>query len=219
MKKNILTLFLISLAVLAFGQKTKVKESVIKIGEGKNNALIVNITGADENEVAKAWKDKMKSSGAKVSGKKSLFADDATILSISSNTMDIYSEISGKGEYVELAVGFDLGGAYLNSKEHASGYKAAEKMLYDFAVGQAKEAINKEISAQEGLIKDLEKDQSKLEKDNEKLASDIEDYKKRIEDAEKDIENNKTEIENKIKELETQNESLKNLEKKLNDVD
>lgn len=219
MKKNILALFLISLSIIAFGQKTKVKESIIKIGEGKNNALIVNINGGDEDEVIKAWKDKMKATGAKVSGKKSMFADDATMMSISSNTMDIYSEISDKGEYIELAVGFDLGGAYLNSKEHATGYKAAEKMLYDFAVDQAKEAINKEISTQEGLIKDLEKDQSKLEKDNEKLASDIEDYKKRIEDAEKTIENNKTEIENKIKELETQNESLKSLEKKLNEVD
>ncbi|MBN2729078.1 MAG: hypothetical protein JXR53_07620 [Bacteroidales bacterium] len=219
MKKNILALFLIFLSIVAFGQKTKVKESIIKIGEGKNNALIVNINGANEDDVIKAWKDKMKATGAKVSGKKSMFADDATMMSISSNTMDIYSEISEKGEYIELAVGFDLGGAYLNSKEHATGYKAAEKMLYDFAVDQAKEAINKEISTQEGLIKDLEKDQSKLEKDNEKLASDIEDYKKRIEDAEKTIENNKTEIENKIKELETQNESLKSLEKKLNDVD
>jgi len=219
MKKNILTIILIAVSVIAFGQKTKVKESVIKIGDGKNNALIVNINGANEDEVIKAWKDKMKSTGAKVSGKKSMFADDATILSISSNTMDIYSEISDKGEYVELAVGFDLGGAYLNSKEHSSGYKAAEKMLYDFAVGQAKAAIEAEIKAQEGLIKDTEKDKEKLEKENEKLASDIEDYKKRIEDAEKNIEDNKTEIENKAKELETQNEGLKNLEKKLNDVD
>lgn len=219
MKKNILVLFLISLSIIAFGQKTKVKESITKIGDGKNNALIVNINGADQDDVIKEWKNKMKATGAKVSGKKSMFADDATMMSISSNTMDIYSEISDKGEYVELAVGFDLGGAYLNSKEHASGYKAAEKMLYDFAVGQAKTAIEKEISAQEGMIKDLKKNQSKLEKENEKLASNIEDYKKRIEDAEKDIENNKTEIENKIKELETQNEGLKNLKKKLNDVD
>ena len=219
MKKNILTIILIAVSVIAFGQKTKVKESVIKIGDGKNNALIVNINGADADDVIKAWKDKMKSTGAKVSGKKSMFADDATMMSISSNTMDIYSEISDKGEYVELAVGFDLGGAYLNSKEHSSGYKSAEKMLYDFAVGQAKAAIDKEIKAQEGLIKDTEKAKEKLEKENEKLTGNIEDYQKRIEEAEQTIENNKTEIENKTKELETQNEGLKNLEKKLNDVD
>lgn len=219
MKKNILTIILIAASLIAFGQKTKVKESVIKIGDGKNNALIVNINGANVDDVIDAWKDKMKSTGAKVSGKKSMFADNATVLSISPNTIDIYSEISDKGEYVELAVGFDLGGAYLNSKEHASGYKAAEKMLYDFAVSQAKAAIEAEIKAQEKLIKDKERDKEKLEKENEKLARDIEDYKKRIENAEKNIEDNKNKIENVTKELETQNEILKSLEKKLKDVD
>ena len=161
----------------------------------------------------------MKNSGAKVSGKRSMFADDALIMSISSNSIDVYSEISEKSEYIELMVAYNLGGAYLNSKEHASSYKAAEKMMYDFAVDQAKEAIKTQVNEQENVIGKLEKKQGNFEKDNEKQAKNIENYKKQIEEAESTIESNKNEIVNTIKDLETENEALKNLEKKLNEVD
>lgn len=219
MKINIIAIILISFSLTVVGQKTKIKESVEKIGEGKNNALIVNINGADENTVIKAWKSKMKSSGAKVSGKRSMFADDAIIVSISSNSIDIYSEISEKNEYIELMVAYNLGGAYLNSKEHASSYKAAEKIMYDFAVSQAKEAIKNQVDEQKNVIGKLEKQQGNFEKDNEKQTKNIENYKRQIEEAESTIESNKSEIANTIKELETENETLKNLEKKLKEVD
>ncbi len=210
-------IFLLTTAVNA--QKTKVSESTEKIADGKYNCLVVTISEADDDDVIKAWKDKMKDTGAKVSGKSEMFADDATITSISSNTIDVYSIIEEKDGSVKFIVAFNLGGAYLNSRDHASGYKAAEKMVYDFAVSQAKEAVNKQLAVQQGLIKDTEKKIGDLTKDNEKMARDIEDYKKRIEEAEKSIETNKSEIENSNKALEEQNAALKELEKKLNAVD
>lgn len=211
------TLLLFSCSI--FAQKTKVSESIEKIADGKYNCLVVNITGAEADDVSKAWKDRMKDAGAKVSGKSEMMADDASIASISSNTIDVYSITEQKDGYVRFVVGFNLGGAYLNSREHASGYKAAEKMVYDFAVSQAKKAVEKEIESQQALIKSAEKKVDDLTKENEKLARDIEDYKKRIEEAEKTIESNKSSIESGQKSIEELNDGLKGLEKKMGEVD
>jgi len=215
-------LLIIASAIVLFpaqAQKTKVSESIEKIGDGKNNCLVVTIAGASEDDVAKAWKDKMKDTGGKVSGKKEMFVDDASLPSISSNTVDVYSVINEKGGDVVFMVGFNLGGAYLNSKEHASGYKVAEKMIYDFAVEQTKLAVQNKIDEQKNLIAKTTKDVEGLTKDNEKLAKDIEDYKKRIEEAEKNIESNKSSIVNGNQNIEDQNKALKELEKKLSEVD
>lgn len=219
MKKILLLVAVILFTVTSFAQKTKVSESVEKISDGKYNCLVVTILEAKTDDVAKAWKDKMKDAGAKVSGKSEMFADDASLTSISANTIDIYSITEEKDGNVRFIVAFNLGGAYLNSKEHASGYKAAEKMIYDFAVAQAKDAVNNQLEAQKTLIGKTEKEIGDRTKDNEKLAKDIEDYKKRIEDAEKTIESNKSTIESSNKTLEEQNSALKELEKKMNAVD
>ncbi len=219
MRKLLLLLAISAFAFYTQAQKTKVTESIEKIGSGKNNCLVVSIAEANADDVIKDWKDKMKGFGAKVSGKSEMMADDATILSISSNTVDVYAITEQKDGYVKFIVAFDLGGAYLNSKEHASGYKAAEKMIYDFAVAMAKDAVNKQLEAQKELIGKTEKNVKDLEKENEKMAKDIEDYKKRIEEAEKKTEENKSTIESENKNLEGQNSALKDLEKKLNAVD
>ncbi|PKP02613.1 MAG: hypothetical protein CVU11_11245 [Bacteroidetes bacterium HGW-Bacteroidetes-6] len=219
MKNLFLILLVAAFAFNANGQKTKVTESTEKIGNGKNNCLVVNIAEANADDIIKEWKDKMKGFGAKVSGKSEMMADDATILAISSNTIDVYSVTEQKDGYVKFMVAFDLGGAYLNSKEHTSGYKAAEKMIYDFAIAMAKDAVNKQLNAQKEMVSKTEKNIKDLEKENEKLAKDIEDYKKRIEDAEKKTEENKSSIETENKNLEEQNSALKDLEKKFNAVD
>jgi len=219
MKRFLLILAAAAIMLPAQAQKTKVSESIEKIGDGKNNCLVVTIVGAGEDDVAKAWKDQMKDTGGKVSGKKEMFVDDASLPSISSNTIDIYSVIEEKSGDVVFMVGFNLGGAYLNSKEHATGYKVAEKMIYDFAVAQSKYAVEKKIDEQKGVIAKTTKDVENLTKDNEKLAKDIEDYKKRIEDAEKNIENNKSSIVSGNQNIEDQNKALKELEKKLSEVD
>jgi len=213
MKRFLMILALAAIILPVQAQKTKVSESIEKIGDGKNNCLVVTIVGANEDDVAKSWKDQMKDTGGKVSGKKEMFVDDASLPSISSNTIDIYSVIEEKGGNVIFTVGFNLGGAYLNSKEHASGYKVAEKMIYDFAVSQAKYAIEEKIKDQKDVIAKSTKDVENLTKDNEKLAKDIEDYKKRIEDAEKNIENNKSSIVTGNQNIEDQNKALKSLRK------
>lgn len=203
----------------SFGQKTKVSESEEKIGNGKNNALVVNILEANEDEVAKAWRDKMKDADAKVSGKSDMFADNAVLPLISSNTVDVYAIFEQKDGYVKMAVAFDLGGAFLNSRDHAQAYKEAEKMIYKFAVDMSKAAVQAQIDTQQAAYSKMENSFNSLGKDNERLNRDIEDYTKKIEDAKKKIEENTAEQERTKSEMDAQSKIVEELQKKLNAVD
>ena len=174
----------------SWGQKIKVSQSSEKIGDGRNNCLTVVIYEAKDKDVLKEWKSAIKGYGGKVSSE---FADDVSIPSISNNTIDIYTKaVEEKDNAVKLIVGFDLGGAYLSS-EH-SGYKAAERMLYDFAVMMTEKGIGELLKEAEKILAKSEKSFENLVKDNEKLHknieglnNDIERYKSQIEGAKNDI--------------------------------
>ena len=199
--KSMKNLFIIT-AILLFGtstfaQKIKVSQSNEKIGDGRNNALTVMIYDVKDNDVLKEWKSTIKGYGGKVSSK---FADDVSIPSISDNTIDIYATaVKEKDNAVKLIAGFDLGGTYLSSQH--SGYKAAERILYDFAVMMTKKGIagllkdaEKILAKSEKSFEQLIKDNEKLHKDIEGLHQDIERYKDQIEGAKNDIERAENDI-------------------------
>lgn len=218
MKKIILASIVIAFSFNLNAQEIKVKEGKEKIAEGTNNALSVIIYEADESLVEKAWKDLMKGYNAKVSNKSEIFADNASIPDISENTVDVYAYTKKDDDGVKLIVAFDLGGAFVSSSTHASAYKAAEKIVNNFAIDVCKKAIQKKIDAAVEVQKDLEEDMASLKKKNEKLHKDIEDYKKKISEAEEDIVDNERAQESKTKEIEDQTKVVKDVQDKLDDV-
>ncbi|PCH93877.1 MAG: hypothetical protein COB85_06320 [Bacteroidetes bacterium] len=201
--KNI-TLLTLSLAfsVLTFAQKTKVSVANETIGGGNNAALSVIIIHPDDSEVLKQWKSLIKSyKSDNVKVGKEVFADNCKISSISENTIDIYARVEKvKDNTVKLIVGFNLGGAYVNGS--SPGYKAAEKIVFDFAIKITKEGIEDEIKEEEKDLKKKEKVLEKLVKNNTRLHSDIEASKKAIELAKKAIEQAKKDIETNLKDQE-----------------
>ncbi len=218
LKKVFFCLIFMFCVSLVFAQKITVKERNEKIAGGSNNALTVVISGASEKMIEKAWEDVMKGYGAKVSSKGEVFADNATIASLSPNTVDVYAKTESEGENYKFIVAFDLGGAYLSSSLHSSKYKDAEKIVYDFAVDVTKKAIEEQL-------REAEKEQSKLEKkldnlvgDNEKLHKDIEKYKNSITQAENDIETNLKDQEDTKATLESQKKAVEAIQEKLKNV-
>ena len=208
-----------SIAVTAFSQKTKVEESNEKIADGKNNALVVWIKEANAKTVAKEWASLMKKNKAKVKSKKEIFADDAVLSSISANTIDVYAYAEQKKADVKFVVAFDLGGAFLNSKDHGSQYKTAEAMVSDFAIEISKQNVQGLISAEQKNISAIEKKKKSLEKDNSKMAKEIQKYQKSIESNENKIKKNENEITNYGNEIKKQQDELKGLEKKFKAID
>lgn len=223
MKKFLLVLATaaLSLPVLAGDPvKIKVEEKNEKINGGTHNCLVVTIYDAKPDDIEKAWKDKMKGYNAKVSGKKEIFADNALIKSISDNTCDVYAYTEKINDTeTRFIVGFQLGETWLDSKNNSSGYKAAEKIVKEFAVKQSKDAIAAKRKAAEKLLKDQQGDQSDLEKKNKDLHKDIDEYNEKIKKAEADIKSNEEEQTKKKAEIDAQQKVVDDLKSRENSVD
>jgi len=137
--------------------------------------------------------------------KKEIFADDAQIKDISVNTVDIYAKIEkSKDGDVEIFVAFDLGGAFLSSSQHSDKFKEAKKIIRDFGVTTAKEAVQEQLKAAEKAMKDLEKEKENLIKENEDFHKKIEGWENDIVKAKDDIKTNEKDQETKVKEIEAQ---------------
>ncbi|MBU0487462.1 MAG: hypothetical protein KKA07_03785 [Bacteroidetes bacterium] len=196
-------------------EKIKVTDTREDFNDQRADALVVEIYEADASFVEKEWRKLMKDFNAKVSSKKVIFADNALVKTLSDNTVDIYAKVSQmKDGKVQLIVGFDLGGAFLNKAQHASKYNAAEKILYDFAVSVSKNAVGEKVEEAQKEFSKREKALEALKKDNERLHSDIEKYKKQIEDAEGNIEKNVKDQEEATKAIEEQKTFLELLQEK-----
>jgi hypothetical protein len=197
-----------------------VKEEMVAIDGKSRNSLSILIKNADVEGVKKDWKKLLKDLNGKVSEKAIVFCDDCEDKSLSDNTFDVYSTVNANGEGgVRLIAAFDLGGAYLSTEEHPHQYPAAEQIMSQFAVSQAKEVLRVEISTTKKILKGFEKDFSGLEKDKERLEKEIEEHKNKIEEAKaaikKNLENQaikKTEVSGlkaTITQLETKQKSIK----------
>jgi hypothetical protein len=223
MKKIILFAFTVSIGISAYAQKIKVKESRESIGGGSNNALVVTLSEVSPSEAEEAFRSFMKQYDGKRSSKDGgIFVDNATIKEIGgNNTVDIYGKAQGKKDDPEITfvIAFDMGGAFLNSSDHKDQYKAAEKIVKDFAVKATKDAIEDKLKAAQKVQSGLEDDQKSLEKDQKHLNNDIEDYKAKIKKAEDDIAKNKTDQDKKKGEIEAQKKVVGEIDKKLKAVD
>jgi chromosome segregation ATPase len=119
-----------------------------------------------------------------------VFADNAKISDISENATDVYARTEKLENGTKLIVAFDLGGAFLTSSMHPAQYKVAEKMIREFAIKAATEAVDDKLKEQEKKFREADENLKDLVKENEKLKSNIESYKKKIEEAEADLKKN-----------------------------
>jgi hypothetical protein len=213
--------FLLSSALLlslyAFSQKSKVDEKNEKIGGGSNNALVVTIYENTEDNILKGWRSIMKDNDAKVTTKDGeQFSDNAVIKRVNgNNTMDVYAKTEkGKDGEVKFIVAFNLGGAFLNSKEHSQQFNEARKLLQEFADKLTKDAIEDQLKAAEKILGNMQDDQEDLVKKNKELKEDIEEYKEKIKKAEGDIVTNEELQKKKKTEIEGQQKVVEEIKKK-----
>jgi molecular chaperone DnaK (HSP70) len=215
--KKTMTILAILISTSVFAQyKVKVSEKSENIAGANNNVFTVDIYEASVKDVENGWKKEMKNMGAKVSMKKEMFGDDASLKSMGDNTFDIYAiaKENKKENKVEFIVGIDLGGAFLNSGQHSDKAKVMKEVIYKFAVEMTKEAIAGIIKEEEKKLKSIEKEQESLESDKKKLEDNIKDWEKSIEKAKKEIEDNKKKQEDKKKEIEAQSKVVKDIQAK-----
>ena len=218
MKNIFLFIAFFLFSFLSNAQKIQVKEDKDIIAGNKNPVLVVTIYGAKVSDVEKAWKSLMKSYKASVTNKNEIYANNATITDISAKTIDVYAVADKLDDGVKFTVAIDLGGAFMNSSAHPDQFKAAVKIVTNFAVEQSKIAISAKLDAEKSKQKDLEDNLRDLQKKNDKLHKEIEDYKARIADDEKDLDTNHKDQETATGKIESQKKVVDEFQKKLDSV-
>lgn len=202
MKKiiSLLTAFICVITVHA--HKFDVSESTEKIGGGSNNALVIIIPETNFEEVLKSWKSEMKDTDAKVKKEgDEIFADNAIIKKLGEHPMDVYAKTVKIENGTKMIVGVNLGGAFLNSKDHKDQYDKFASFLIEFAKQQVSNSIAEEVSAAEKELKSREKNQEKLKDEEADLKNKIEGWQNDIKEAEEKISENKSDQTNQEKSI------------------
>lgn len=197
MEKITLLSFILSLfATVAFGQIT---EGQSYMSAGTFNSLTIVLPEGSEKEAPKEWVKFFKKYGKTKKNRKTdeYFTDNAEILGMSNNSVDVYTKFNGN----TMTVWFDLGGAYLSSFDHSEGYAIGEQVLMDFGLHLQILMVEDELKEEEKTLKNLESDHEKLVKNKATLEKNIEDWKAKIAQAEADIEKNISDQEAKTNEI------------------
>lgn len=216
MAKYFLTILMIAPIALFAQKKIEVNEGSDNLNGSSHPSLTVMAYVKDGDKVLKAFKEKMKDHGGKVSTKKELFADDCEWKAFGANAFDAYAKIEEvKGEGFKLIVGVDMGGAWMSPSQHGEQTRLFKTLLKELAVKVSKEEVEDEVRAQEKILNKELDQQKDLESKNANLKGDIEDYKKKITQAETDIKTNEENQKKKKEEIEKQKEVVKLAKEKL----
>ncbi|MFN3403860.1 MAG: hypothetical protein ACK40G_07175 [Cytophagaceae bacterium] len=224
-------LFLLFFCTISFAQKIKVAESSEVIDKISRTGLYV-IIDLDEKMVDKLWEKHLKTYGKTESSKKTYTLNIANISSVSSNPCKVVSKVEGSGKGTKVWWAIDLGTSHVTSSNNSSAYKAAEKILHEFALTCYREDINDQIKEAEKALNSSVKSQEKKVKEGEQLLSDIEKNKKEkanleqklkdnadeLEKLKKDVEQNKQDQSAAAQEVEKMKKALEVVKQKLNDL-
>ena len=185
---------------------------------GQQSALILEIPSVSQELVSDHWKQYMKDfyrEKPKWQRRDDEWLSDDADISVlgAGNTVDIYAKTREREDNVEIQMWVDLGGAFLNSREHPDRYTEAEKLLLRFALEVAKEKMRLDIEEQEDLLKDMNQDLSRLSSQKKRSEREIKRAKETIQKAEADIEQNLQEQEEMQAKITQQEELIKKLQK------
>ena len=211
MKKLIpLTLFWCAFSIL----HAQVQEGLMLMSQGSQNAFYTDFENARAKDIEDLWTQYAKDLNGKTGKVKKTdeyLTDDATIKDMSANTVDVYALAKQEGDNVRFVLWFNLGGAYLNSRDHPAQIAAGYRILSEFTRVVEIDRLEKVIKEQESLLKQMGKDLSGFEKDQAGLEKDIADYEKKIEEAREGIRQAQAR-------QETQRQAIKDEEKRLQEL-
>ena len=191
MKKLISFLFILFLFNLGMAQKVRVTESTEVVDKISRSGLSV-IIELDNKKIEKAWEKQLKSYG-KVDNSKGVYRIPlANISSISSSPCVVTSVVKSSGKGTQIWWAIDLGTNHVSSG--SAGYKAAEKILNDFAIQAYRDDVNEQIVEAERALASTVKSQEKEVKEGESLVRDVEKNKQEKLDLEKELKENGEEL-------------------------
>jgi len=193
---------------------------------GKQNALYIDVEGANKNTAEKAMEEVIKTFGKYKRNRKAkeFYAENANVPGISSES-DIYVKFVEDNAQTRAYLWIYDGTDFIDSSVNSDAIDRAESIMQDFYVNAKKRVVQYEMDGEEDILKDKEKELKNLVKNNEKLhkniekwEKEIEDRKKKIEQAKLDIDQNVIDQETKQVEIEDQKSVVDGVQQKLNSI-
>lgn len=189
---------------------------------GTNNSFAIQVDSLNVKEVEKLWMDFLKSNNIRKPEKDrktgEIFGDNASLPSLSANTIDVFSTVNERGAGAEVVVWFDLGGAFLSSYDHADKIPAVQSWQEGFLRNTRIRKVEIELEGQETILKDLNREFSKLQKEQENLGKTILEAEKKIQEAKKDLEVNASAQKTRTMEIENQQKVVEQVKEKLKKI-
>ncbi len=195
------TLLLICLFFSTQISAQAVFEEDMNMSLGTQNALYIDVEGADKKIAEKAIQDLLKEYGKVKKNRKAkeYYAEDITIPAIAgSQPIDVYVKVDEMNNQSRLYLWVYDGSSFISSVNHGDEIDGAESIMKDYFVKARRDAIKKEVDSEEDVLKDREKELKKLESKNESLHKDIAKWEKEIEDRKRKIEQAKVDIEENL---------------------
>ncbi|HQW11716.1 MAG TPA: hypothetical protein PLP06_06185 [Saprospiraceae bacterium] len=214
-------LIFIALAFSSLQLQGQVSESVRNMSAGDNNSLSIIVNGIEPKDVESVWEKFTKQYDGKQKYNrkaKELMIDNATIKTLSDNTVDVYSKAERVGDATQFTLWFDLGGAYLNSKDHPERYQAAVTLLNEFDKETKRFVVNQQLKEAEKALSKLEDQQKSLVKDKEGLEKDIKKAEDKIQGWKKDIDKSVNDQAAKASEIEKQKAEVDRIKTNLSGI-
>lgn len=206
----------LTVSTFFYAQDVKTNEENVSFSNGTHNAIVVTIPHGNKDVIEKELKSELKDWGGKYnSSKGEMQTMGASSKAMGNKIYDGYAKIiSENDKEVRVAFAIDLGGAYLDSRQHGDQYKVMNERIKKFGKKAAHESIDVQIAAEAKVLKELEGNKKDLEETIEDSKKDIEDYKKRIAEAEQKIKDSEAALSKKGEEITTQTSKLGDVEKK-----
>lgn len=218
MKRSIL-LFSVFISGIVFCQSMRVKEGSMSTSKGSQSSFSIEIPFVDESFFQDELKSYMKDWGKCKENKGEYCVLLGEWKEYGKKTFDVYARYEKKNDNpVSVSFAIDLGGAFLNSRDHSAQYELFKKSIESFGRSCVSNYINSLLEKETKILKGLEKDQKELEEDKSDLEKEIEDYRKRIDDNLKKIDDNKANQEKKKDEIKNQSNKIQEIEKKKKDI-
>lgn len=213
--KQIIAIASVLWSSISFSQEIKTTEETVAFTNGSHNAIVVTIPYGNKEIVESELKSEMKDWGGKYNSSKGEYtAMQASMKAMGEKMFDGYAKIIEGGDAIKVAFAVDLGGAFMDSRQHALQFKVIQERAKKFAAKAATGSVDEELAKEAKILKTMESDKKDLEKSIESSKSAIEDYKKKIADAEQKIKDNESALSTKGEEIATQTSKIQEVEKK-----
>ena len=171
-----------------------VEESKVSLSVGSQNAYVIEVEGADKKMTERVWKDFVKDMDAKVKKNKKakeFYSEKVRVNGVNNGTpIDLYMKVFERRGLVEIYVAGDRGDAFISSNDTPDDTEPMMYMVEQFSYELQRKVTEKILEEQEKLLKNLQKDLTKLEDKNEDYHNDIKKAEDKIRQAEERIEVN-----------------------------